>query len=135
MQRLLDGKQHILQQHHRRAHIHAPERILRAERQKAQLLQRRAQRTVIRLAAADGVGMVALQTAREQLVQQHPAALGIGRFARAVHRADEQQPPGRAAAHLIGGLQRPQRVIELPHLHRVPRAPARKRAPLGERDS
>ena len=70
--------------------------------------------------------MVALQTACKQLVEQHPAALGVRRAVRTVDLPHQQQPPGGTRAHLACRRERAKRAVQLAHLHRVPHAPARE---------
>ena len=135
MVRLLDGEHHVLQKHDRRAHIHAVNAVSGRDGQEAQLQKRLAQRGVLRRAAADGVGVVAVQTARKQLVEQHPAALHVPDAVREAERVHQQKPPGGALAHLSGRLERAEAVVKLPHLNGVADGPRRKLCALAERNA
>ena len=100
---LFDAEHDVLQQYHRRAHIHI-ENILVSGRHKAKLAYGAAQGSILLRAAAQGVGRAFLQAAGQQLIEEHPDSL-LCRLPCRLDPVDPQKLTGGVSADVGGGHQ------------------------------
>ena len=120
-------EEHVLEEHHRGAHIHAEHVLLPRHREETQLGQGVAQGTLGVWAAAEGVGVVGFQAPGQQLVEEHPAdGVGLGGVPLWLDLIHHEDAPRGVLPDKGCALQGTHGLIEVPHPQGVPCRPAQQ---------